>query len=319
MIKLYSTVACAFAAALLASTAAAETPAQPDWCTSREEGFEGLEQVASADPWFDVYRLDAQTYAIVESKQAEGIVSYLIIGRDHALLFDTSFGIAHIDVVAKALTDLPITVLNSHSHYDHVGGNSAFGDIMGVDSPLTHEREGGVPHDQMTYHIQPKYVCEPLPAPDLRETYRIPPYKFSRTIKDGETFDLGDRQLQFLITPGHTPDSVVILDPSHGQMFTGDTYYTGPLWLFVPETDLPAYKHSLERLVPLASSFKVLRPAHGLPQADPAVLAKVLAALKEVEAGTAEFTTQPDRRTGEPRRFYKFDGFQMLMQDPPKF
>ena len=119
------------AAFLLAPAAAAETaadPANPAFCTSREAGFEGLEKIASADPWFDVYRLDQQTFAIVEARQAEGIVSYLIIGRERAVLFDTGFGIARIDTVAKALTNLPITVLNSHSHYDHVGGNSAFTD-----------------------------------------------------------------------------------------------------------------------------------------------------------------------------------------------
>ena len=312
----------ALALALVASTAWGQTapiPPNPSFCTTRPALYKGFEKIPSADPWFDAYRLDAQTFAIVDARQSEGIVSYLILGRDRALLFDTGFGIGHIDKVVKALTSLPVTVLNSHSHYDHVGGNAAFSDIIGMDMPITLERAKGVSHDQMAVHIAPSEVCEPLPAPDTRATYAIAPYRFSRFIKDGEKLDLGDRTLQILFTPGHTPDSVVILDPTHGQMFTGDTFYPGNLWLFVPETDLGAYRRSLERLVPLAAGFKVLRPVHGVPQADPAVLAKVLAGLNAVAAGAASFKIQPDHLTGEPHRLYRFEGFSMTTQDPPKF
>ena len=312
----------ALALAVFASGAWAQTapiPPNPSFCATRPEQYKGFEKIPSADPWFDAYRLDAQTFAIVDARQAEGIISYLILGRDRALLFDTGFGIGHIDKVVKALTSLPITVLNSHSHYDHVGGNAAFSDIIGVDMPITLERAKGVPHEQMAFHVAPGKVCEPLPAADTRATYAILPYRFSRFVKDGEKLDLGDRTLQILFTPGHTPDSLVILDPSHGQMFTGDTFYPGNLWLFVPETDLGDYRRSLERLVPLAAGFKVLRPAHGLPQADPAILAKVLAGLNAVADNTAPFKIQPDYSSGEPRRLYRFDGFSMITQNPPKF
>ena len=311
-----------FLFATLAGTLLAQNPpkpATPGFCENLGRGVEKFDRVASADPWFDVFRLDPQTFAIFEPRQTEHVLSYLLVGEKRALLFDSGFGIGRIDQVVKALTPLPVTVLNSHTHYDHDGGNFAFTDIIAVDSEYTRNHARGTPNQIVSYNVSPGYVCEPLPAGISVETYSTRAYPISRTIHDGEKFDLGGRELEFLLTPGHTPDAVTVLDRSHHQMLTGDTFYPGNLWLFVPETDLAAYQRSIERLARLAPSFDVLRPAHGRPEADPKLLAAVLKGLAEVKAGTAKFDSRNDRRTGEARRFYRFEGFSMLTQDPPKF
>lgn len=46
---------------------------------------------------------------------------YLLLGEDRALLIDTGFGMSKLDEALKEITDLPITVVNTHGHYDHVG------------------------------------------------------------------------------------------------------------------------------------------------------------------------------------------------------
>ena len=50
---------------------------------------------------------------------------------------------------------------------------------------------------------------------------KVPDYKPA----DGEAVQLGDHELRFLLTPGHTPDSMGIFDGS--RVFTGDTLFIG--------------------------------------------------------------------------------------------
>jgi glyoxylase-like metal-dependent hydrolase (beta-lactamase superfamily II) len=300
-----------FAGALMAQ--GPPKPMDAKWCESpRPPRLGKFERVASADPWFDVYRLDPQTYAIYEPRHMEHVISYLLLGTERALLFDSGFGIGRIDEVVKALTPLPVTVLNSHTHYDHVGGNFAFSGIIAVDSAYTRNHALGTPNDKMSYNVSTGYVCPPLPAGVSTETYSIRPFTIRRTIHDGEKLDLGGRELEILLTPGHTPDSVCVLDRGHRLLLTGDTFYPGSLWLFVPETDLPAYERSMKRLTTFAPLVDRLLPAHTLPEADPKLLGKVVEALADVKAGTAKY----EMRGG--RRRYQFDGFSMLMPDAPQ-
>jgi len=142
------------------------------------------------------------------------------------------------------------------------------------------------------------------------ENYSIRPFKVTSTVTDGQKIDLGGRQIEVWLTPGHTPDAVCLLDRANRQMFTGDTLYPGNLWLFVPETDLDAYQRSIERLAAFASFIDVLRPAHNLPEADPGLFAKVAEALPQARAGKVPFTVRNDRRV------FQFTGFSILLANP---
>ena len=69
------------------------------------------------DGWFEVYRIDDEIYAIYEPGQFEEVISFLIVGNDFALMFDTGLGIGNIRSVVDQLTDKDIVVLNSHTHW----------------------------------------------------------------------------------------------------------------------------------------------------------------------------------------------------------
>ena len=62
----------------------------------------------------------------------------------------------------------------------------------------------------------------------------------------------------------------------HGLLFTGDTYYPAPIWLFRPETDLEAYRASIRRLAALAPQIKMVLGAHNIPVAPPSVLPRLV-------------------------------------------
>src|SRR2546429_25294 len=96
---------------------------------------------------------------------------------------------------------------------------------------------------------------------------------------------LGGRPLEVLSTPGHTPDSISLLDRANGLLFTGDTYYPAPIWLFRPETDLDAYVNSVKRLAALAPELKLVLGAHNIPVAEPSVLPRLVHAIQAVRSG----------------------------------
>jgi glyoxylase-like metal-dependent hydrolase (beta-lactamase superfamily II) len=300
-------------ASLLVPAAAAQTQVtySAEWCRQlpRPE-YKALERVTVHSRWFEVYRVRPGVFALYEPHQAEEVISYLIVGSRKALLFDTGMGIASIRAVARELTRLPITVLNSHTHYDHVGGNREFSDILGMDTAFTRERAAkGYFNEVMRTEVSPENLCGPLPKGFDPGAYHVPPFRIARTVRDGSVIDLGERKLEVLAVPGHTPDSIALLDRGHRLLFTGDTFYVGPIWLFEPETDLAAYARSTARLASLADGDKLdlLLPAHNTPAASPAYLAKLRDAAQAIVAGKIKETS---RENG--RRRFQFDGFSIL-------
>src|SRR5438270_10791986 len=101
-------------------------------------------------------------------------------------------------------------------------------------------------------------------------------------MQDAERIDLGGRQLEIIFTPGHTPDSLCLLDRKHGLLFTGDTLYPGPIYLFIPEPDFAAYARSASRLGHLAPSLKLLLPGHNVPVAERGYLTRLSEAVGNV-------------------------------------
>jgi glyoxylase-like metal-dependent hydrolase (beta-lactamase superfamily II) len=120
----------------------------PEWCRAlpRME-YRSFQRVPVSDPWFQVYSVAPDVFAIYEPHQAEETISYLIAGEKQALLFDTGMGISDIKKVTAELTRLPIVVVNSHTHNDHVGGNWQFDAIYGMDTDFTRESARGSRND----------------------------------------------------------------------------------------------------------------------------------------------------------------------------
>ena len=95
--------------------------------------------------------------------------------------------------------------------------------------------------------------------------------------------------------------------PSHGLLFTGDTFYEGTVWLFVPETSLSSYAASVDRLAALVPRLKKVLPAHNGASASPERLTELRAAVAAVRA-----RPESGQVTGEGQVTFSFPHFSIL-------
>lgn len=154
--------------------------------------------------WFTVEKIDAQTFAISEYRHWEETHCYLLCGQDKSALIDTGLGVSNIQCVVDRLTTLPVTVLTTHVHWDHIGGHGLF-DRIAVHEAEKDWIDGGFPlplnevKEQLT-----KPPCT-LPEEFDLDLYRIFQGKPQILFHDGDCFDLGGRTIRVLHTPGHSP------------------------------------------------------------------------------------------------------------------
>lgn len=298
-------------AVFLVSAACAQQqaePLRPEWCRElpRPE-YKKLVRVLEDENWFEVYRIRPGVFAIYEPRQFEEVISYLILGEKRAILFDTGLGVGQIHAVVGRLTSLPVTVINSHTHFDHVGGNAEFRDVWNRDLAYTRRNMRGQTNAYSRDALDPARLCGPLPAGMDARSYTIRRWKSTHSLHDRERIDLGGRQIEVLFTPGHTPDALSLFDRTNGLLFTGDTFYPGPIYLFVPETDFAAYTRSVKRLAALGPKIKLLLPGHNVPEADPIFVFRLSLAVDLVQNGKVKARVTSDQRE------YVFEGFSFLL------
>lgn len=286
-----------------------QTENESRWCDQLpREANKQFKKSEFSNYWFEVYQIQDSIYTIYEPYQWQEVISYLIIGKEFALLFDTGNGIGNIKEVVNEITSLPIRVLNSHSHYDHVGGNADFDFIYGMDTEFTQLRKQGLPHERVAEEVSLAALCKSLPEGVVAEKHIIRPYEIDEYVTEGFTIDLGNRLVEVISIPGHTPDAIGLWDKENGLMWTGDTFYQGAIWLFAKETNLVDYKHSISRLAEILKSLKHLLPAHNIPLVDPSLLVELDEALVQIENNRVEGVDSADGRI-----HYTFDDFTILM------
>jgi glyoxylase-like metal-dependent hydrolase (beta-lactamase superfamily II) len=286
----------------------------PTWCRALPRiEYKSLQRIPLKDAWFEVYGVAPGVFAIYEPHQSQETIGYLITGQRQSLLFDTGMGIGDIRKVTFELSKLPIVVLNSHTHHDHVGGNWQFDTIYGMDTNFTRANARGS-REAAQAEVAPSELCGDLPRGFDKQAYETKPWKITAYKHDGDLLDLGGRILQVISTPGHTPDSISLLDREHGLLFTGDTYYPGEIWLHDPVTDLAAYGASIRRLAALAPQVKIVLGAHNVPIAPPSVLPHLVSAFEAVRAGKVSPT-----QASSGKVVYKVGEFSFLMSSQSRF
>jgi glyoxylase-like metal-dependent hydrolase (beta-lactamase superfamily II) len=168
-----------------------------------------------------------------------GTNTWLIAGREPALVDAGVGNPEHIDAIASALAGMPLArILITHGHRDHSGGLSA----LRARWPRV-EVISGAPLD----------VAGAIAA-------------------DGMPIAAGDGSLRAMATPGHSPDHFCFFDEDSGDLYCGDLMRQGGT-VVIPASkggNLRDYLASLARV--RALSPRRLLPGHGKIVDDPAGL-----------------------------------------------
>lgn len=197
---------------------------------------------------YRIFPLDARTWRIEEYDDRDSAYFYLLAGTRQALLLDTGFGTLDVRTLVAGLTDLPLTVVNSHGHFDHIGANYQFGTVWlhPADEPLYRLHRARLPH---------------------------PGTETLRPLAEGQLFDLGDRTVEIIEAPGHSLGSVCLLDRERRWLFTGDTCCKADVLLCLEYAGTVAqYAATIRKLQGLRHRFTMTWPSHHAVPVAPDIL-----------------------------------------------
>ena len=248
----------------------------PELLEPKDEG----EDVVWFDDYYTIQRIDKRTFAIGEPRYYQLNFNYLILGDNRAIIFDAGTGQRDIRRVVESLTDLPITFIPSHLHYDHIGNKVIFENTALIDLP----------------HLRKRATDNKLPLTRFEhlgelEGYSLPELKISEWLTPNETIDLGDRLLLVLYTPGHTNDSISLFDQESGYLFSGDFLYPGQLYGFSPNSNMGDYLQGAQTIEAVSENRLRVFGAHrddslGIPELSLQTVTQLQDALNAIQSGT---------------------------------
>ena len=281
--------------------------------------------------WFAVDQVAPGTWLIGEPGHVN---CFLIEGTDRAVLVDTGLGLADIGAAVRDLTDRPVLVVNTHAHSDHRGGNRFFAEVaahpaaaaelarevaaaqlagyLAVAREQVRAYERIRVDDRRFFHLFTDHT-RPRPLPPDADAWRVPAGPTPRPLADRERLELGRRELTVLHTPGHSPDSLCLLDERRGLLFAGDTLITGDFWAHTPDTDVDTFAATLRLLADeVGPGLSDIFPAHTLRyRVGPDFLRRAADGFAELLSGSSIGVPGTDL-LGRPALRHQFADFTVL-------
>ncbi len=183
-----------------------------------------------------------------------------LVMSDPPVLVDTGYctELAGLEAALAAhgvqLRDIGL-IVNTHSHSDHIGGNSAI--QARSHAPIAMHEYEGLPINQGDWWATGvRYLDQ-----------EAPPFQVARYLHDGEVLRCGDLRLEVLHVPGHSSGSVALYERSRETLIVGDVFHAKDVgWINAPIEGVIAVhnaRQSIERLrrLPIGRAYSGHGPA----------------------------------------------------------
>ena len=235
---------------------------------------------------------------------------YLIEGEEKALLIDALSGIGSLKAFVRELTDLPVELVLTHNHVDHIGAAFEYGRAYIHPDDIPGLYEMGGPEARLGFvNSQPGKDRPALRPEDVVPSIPI----VTLPVQEGKVFDLGGIRLEAIHVPGHTWGSLVFLDRDARVIYSGDAVNANTL-LFLGGASIEEYREALIRLNGFADACDVLWGGHGGMSVPFSIVPDAIELCDEIMAGTddafpGDFLGRPALYARKKDRFFRrFDG-----------
>ena len=227
---------------------------------------------------YEIIKINRNSWRIEDN----GVRFFLLTGADRALLVDSGRNVTNARDIAAALTDLPISLLNTHADGDHVASNGQFNAFYMHPEEEANYRRGNRPGNI------------------------IP-------VQEGDVLDLGNRKLKIIHLSGHTPGSIALLDLENRVLLSGDPIQDGRIFMFGPFRNMENYVTSLEHLKTWEGCFDEIWPSHGSIPVCPSLISRLHEGAQAILEGRV--SGQPEEVFGHQVMAYNL-GFATFLCDP---
>ena len=218
----------------------------------------------------EIIRINEDTWRIEDN----GVRLFVLEGKEKALLIDSGMRTPNAREIAEGITKLPLELLNTHADPDHISGNGAFHSFyMSPMEESLYRSHNGVGN--------------------------------IRPVKTGDIIDLGERTLEIIDIPGHTPGSIAILDNKYKVLIGGDSIQDGRIFMFGGHRNMEKYIESLTGLSKYEGRFDTIYPSHSTFPVAPELIPQLISGAKKILAGEAEGTIVD--KFGKPVMLYQFE------------
>ena len=156
---------------------------------------------------------------------SEEVKSYLVLGSDRAALIDTGMGLAISGRLVEEITPLPISVIQSHAHNDHIGGAWQFEDV-GI-HPVRSDDLAGQSAARLADWFVESEMSGPLPPGFNPVGYSIPGKTPTRTYDEGDHIDPRGPDARGDPCARSSRGGLVLLDRASRTLYSTDVVYLG--------------------------------------------------------------------------------------------